>query len=278
MENSELINKYTTMVNLKTKKTTKVCKIILFTYLIVMLLFAIIFPHIPISSTYYLPFFIIGILILICLLSSYLYKSEKPYREFLLMEIINNINKTTIQSLIYSAYPKEKIKINSTGGLFTHYATEYIKSSIKTSDFIFYDIKMFTSDGKNQITQFEGMYFIIDYKCNQNFQIRSHYKPKLKGKKFKCISKDNSLKVFVEETYDILENTSFIDLVNFMQEKLNTKKIYLALQDNKLHFAFESSLKFNKPKRIDSIFIEDTQSKLNTIISIPSQITKFLSN
>lgn len=282
----EIKNEYNKLLKERRGKVSKVWTILIVIYLVIMAIILLIFPDLMNNESgrifYIIYGSIVGFVVLLGLIISLAVKSEKPFFNYVLKEIIQRINREEETYIEYISYPKKQEQVNKSGGLFTRGCYMDVKSLIKGktdagNSYSIYNTRLYSSDGKNQYQHFNGIYIAIDYSNNKLFQIRSHSKPKLKGTKFKRINEENELKIFVEDT----ETTGYIDekyirLVSNLKDKLNAKKIYLSGVNNKIHFAYENADKIKKPKVLSLEVLNDLHSEVRKEISIVNQIVEDL--
>ncbi len=130
-------------------------------------------------------------------------------------------------------------------------------------------MKLTVSNGKNQVTVFKGMYFVIDIPMEYQFQLRTHSRPKLKGYKFQRVDKDNPVKVYVlkdDDTYD--RQNPFIFMISDFKQDIVAKKLYLSAVDNQIHFAYEGTKLLQKPKSLDATAMDALVDDISLILSV----------
>ena len=180
---------------------------------------------------------------LIGFLVSMSFMSEKPFMEYLYDQVINKINMDEGLFLDYKAYDKEVEKFNKTGGLFTKYASVKVRRHIKGAteehhSFNIYDCTMTTSNGKNQQTHFDGMYFVLNKRISSTLQVRANGSPKLKGVKFKRFPEFEHMKVYKEEGHEITNlDQQFLGYAERLSQRIEYKRVYLAIVDGEIHLA-----------------------------------------
>ncbi|XMB86827.1 hypothetical protein RJG79_03265 [Mycoplasmatota bacterium WC44] len=282
----QIIKEYKKQISDRSKRASRIIKLLIVLYLVIMAVLILISPGILKGGagtvSYCIFGGIVGVVLFVGLLISIYSSSEKPFHTLVMKEMVDYINITRDSNLEYIAYPKKQHFVNKTGGLFTRGASSDVINKIigKTDDyntFSWYNMRLFTSDGKNQYTVFSGMYFVIEYSVGRVFQIRSHSKPHLKGVKFKRIDVDDPLRVFVEDG-DITSyvDDRFIKLVSDMKSRFNAKKIFLSSVDNQIHFAFENDEKLRKPKEMTKEVLTETVKKINSVVSVANDIVKVI--
>ncbi|XMB66591.1 hypothetical protein RI065_09845 [Mycoplasmatota bacterium zrk1] len=283
----EIINEYNKQIKKRTKKTSRIWGLLLLFYMIIMVMIAIVFPGTLKGGVSTFLYFIYGgvagAILLVGLLISSFVGSEKPFHNVVMKEIVDYMNKHCDTYLEYTAYPKKEDQINKRGGLFTRFASMDVKDKMvgKTNSlnkYTCYNMRLYTSDGKNQITIFSGIYFVIQYSGGRLLQIRTHSKPKLKGKKFEKLENDNPLRIYVAKDEGLNVEERFIKLVSEMKTKLRAKKIFFSTVNNEIHFAFEGKKMFRKPKNMDKNVLEETFDKINLLVATANEIVERLNN
>lgn len=282
----QIIEEYNNQIKERKLKTSRIFKILLVIYVMIMILLIFIFPGILKEGETIILYCIFGgiagVVLLVGLFISLYVSSEKPFHNFIMKEMVDYINHTNNSNLMYTSYPKKEEAVNKRGGLFTRGASMDIKNKIEGntdsySKFTWYNMRLYTTDGKNQFTLFNGMYFVLEYPVGRIFQVRTHSKPKLKGTKFNRVDEENPLRIYVvDEEISSYVDDRFLRLVADMKTKLKAKKVYLAAVNNEIHFAFEGVERFKKPKNMNKELLYETLNKINATVSIPNEIVKML--
>jgi len=219
---------------------------------------------------------IVGGPILLILLLTKIYKSEKPFYNYLLKKMVGETEEK--DSLSYEVMPKEYREVNRAGGFFVNGAVN-IRAAVKNEEerFInFINLSVIISTGKSTTVYFNGNYSIMNYDGKEIFQIRSHSVPRLKGIKFEKTETDGYT-IFWEEGSG-MPKEKYLDLVKDLRERLFADKIYLGTNGYEIHFAYESKKKLKKPKELTIEYYNETATILSNFIKSSYDIMKTINN
>jgi len=246
-EYSSINNEFMILQNKRQKKLAKIWGAILGLTITVIIALIIIFPkqfEIP-GVAWILPTYggILLVTALIGVIVSFVYLSEKPFFEYLYKEVYKKINSSEGFFFNYESYEPIKPTFNKEGGIFTKYATVKVKRHIKGDteeqhQFNIYDCTMITSNGKNNQTIFNGIYFTLNKQFGTSLQLRTNGSPKLKGVKFTRQTEFENIKVYKEQD-KLMSNVDhlLIRYFNKLKENSNYKRIYLSVINNEIHIA-----------------------------------------
>jgi len=250
-------------------KLQKVWGTLLVITILILVLFIVLFPNQFQNPTtaWILPTYggMVFLIVLIGFLVSNKFLSEKPFFDDLFPQVYNKINITEGMAFDYKAYDNEDKEFNKMGGLFTRFASVKIKRHVegKTEEqhrFNIYDCKMTTSNGKNQQTHFDGIYFILEKNVNTSLQVRTNGSPKLKGIKFDKQPEFDEIRVYkeTEQTMRSVDN-QFVRFVSDLARNPEYKRVYLSIVEGQIHLALWYK---NHPARKQKIMTVETLNNL----------------
>lgn len=267
---------YNVLLRDKAEMYSKIWFRLLVIHLNAVLLLRVFVPAVlTVYNTFVLISGIITLIIIALIIISKNYKSEKPFYDFLIRRIIDDINRE-VNELSYTPYPKNLKHINKEGGLFHSSCSSSVKGCIENvndNSKILINIMLYTSDGKTTVQHFKGNYLVAYTDTAENFQIRTNSRPILNGCKLKRIDKENEFKIYVEEENINKSYDNYVELVKEWKERLSANKIYLGFVDNQIHLAYESPDN-KKPKDITYETYTDIYNKLYRDIQLLDEIKK----
>jgi len=183
------------------------------------------------------------LVVLIGYLISLKYVSEKPFFNSLFKDVYQRIIQDYDIFVTYRSYRKDLKSLLEPGGLFTKYATTRVKRQVsgKTSQdhsFHILDATLTTSDGKNQITHFDGIYWVLKRKNQTVVQIRSTGSPKIKGVKYQKKQVKDNLKIYKLKDDGLNDmDANYLKWIEEQRKNSNVKKVYLSVIESEIHFA-----------------------------------------
>ncbi len=271
-ESNDVCKEYGILVKTRSKKTTKIWISIFLVYLGIMIILPLI-PGFFESDPGWLLYIIYGgiafVGLVIAISISIFSISDKPAFNYLYEKIYNKINQDNGEYYEYIPFEKGPFTFNKDGGLFSRHCRYVVRrhvfgTSPNSNKFDIYDVTLITGNGKNQHTWFSGIYFKAIFRSSNKFQIRSHSKPKLKDVKFNKVEDITEYRVYLEEEKSITNREyKYIEVLKRLETKLNSKKIYLSVTNDEIHFAYVPKVQIRKQYDV-------TVSKMNELY------TKFL--
>jgi|GEM_PF-4194168 len=275
---SDLIERHNEYQNKKSADVNRIFLIVLFV-LLGLTLFLLLFLLPSITPGTKIAFYIIGGILYFVLLLVYIFVSmgtnEKALFDLTLPKILSL---EFTGSFEYASYPKKQNYINQKGGLFTRFATADVrfKMSGMAGDTLFTLLRkrLFTSDGRNQYTHFDGIYIVYQYDLNKVFQVRTDGKPHLKKTKFERLD-EKDIKVYTLDNAFV--DSRYIDTAQELHREF--KKVYISSVTGEVHVALSGKKYFNRLKTLNSTnirnVIADTKELIDYSKNIISQLTSF---
>jgi len=166
------------------------------------------------------------------------FTSEKPLYTYLYPEIVADINFNESVTLSYEAYPlkKEFVKI---GGLFPAYATKLVRYRLSfetTSQFPIevYDAYLYTQSDKSTIVYLNGLYFVMDQRNSDLFQLRSSGAPHLKDFRFARLDTRGDLKEYAQDAGSVIE-AKYYQLFDQVRTDFGASQVFVGGTGTALH-------------------------------------------
>ncbi len=179
----------------------------------------------------------------------------------------------------YHAYPKAFNHVHKEGGLFNRHAFARVRYAIEgTTDdgtpFTLMNLSLIVSTGSASSEIFRGIYLTLPYDAATRFQIKTRYRPSLKGVKFEKVGESTPFKLYQDvETEDPQTslNAWLLEAKN-LHKDLKAKHSYLGFNGNALHYAFSSKavpykLTTGRPEELRKIY-----QTLSDYLALPDRI------
>ena len=263
---NDIINEFNRRVEECRSLYIRIWSAILFVVVIAFLI-----SYIFIGFNQIIAFIALGVvlLIIVAILITRGYVSEKPTYNYLIPAIISDIYNETE----YTPYPKDIKHINKEGGLFPRQCAVTSKGAIQYTDTqILLNKRIFYTDGKTTYQYLYGVYIVIESINNCLMQIRSKQKPQLKGIKFKKIDTDGDLRVYVTEDNDSDCYMKYLNLVDSLRNELNAKSVYMGVYNNQIHFAYETKDDIKKVEMLNDDSYNALKKQIANLIDIVNKI------
>lgn len=173
------------------------------------------------------------------------YVREKVSVQELFPEIVKSINLSDERNIEYQAYPKEDRKFFQEGGLFTRNAFAKVRYRMdgKTEEgipFTLMNLSLIVSTGSASHEVFRGIYIYIPKDAGGYYQIKTRYRPSIKGAKFEKIGEEGPFTIYREEE-TVLDDTLLkarLQNITSLHQQLEAKHSYFGSTNDALHFAF----------------------------------------
>lgn len=208
-----------------------------------------------------------------------LYIRERISVTSLFPEIIAQHKQFNEMTYEYIPYAKEYKNLFKESGLFTRNAFARIRYAIKgtTNDgdaFIVLNLSLIVSSGSASSEIFRGILYQITKKTETNIQIKTRYRPSLKGVKFEKIAEESPFKIYQEvgATNETLMKQYFHKIKQLHQD-LNAKHTYFSTTEEALYFAFTSPSIPYKIKTVNEAEINKILSLFKTYLELPNELT-----
>ena len=217
---------------------------------------------------------------LIGLTVNHFYVRQKISVDTLFKEISESLHDLDERKIDYQAYPKHLKKVYREGGLFTRNAFAKIRYAFigKTRDgtpFHLMNVSLIVSTGSASSEIFKGMYLIIEQENQELLQIKTRYRPSMKGIRFDRIREDEEgFKLYYESnrTVDEMALKHWHFKVSKLHKDLNAKHSYFGLSENSIHYAFSQSDIPYKLKTADEAEIRSIVEQFKTYLEIPERL------
>ena len=226
-EFNKISEEYSLRTKTRTKKSVKIWKIIMVVYIVVIAILVFIFRDILNKSPGNIFLFVYGGIgyfgILLGIIISSKYISEKPTFEYLYDEVYQKINSDEGIFLEYLPYEKKKHVFNKIGGLYIRFASVSVRRHVSG--------------------HFDGIYFIVKTNTNNYFQARTNSSPKLKGQKYTRVKEIEDFKVYTEEGKSLLNNDH--QVINYLRQikaDNNLKHVAISFVPGEIHCEIRCSI------------------------------------
>jgi len=270
---------YTKLLDSKTKKPKVVSSrlFMIFAILIILVLFSGIMKNEPWDLIVPIVGSIIFLILIIFLLISFKYTSEKPFYEYIVKKIIDKINYNLDLNIQQMEIVKTKYDFNSKGGIFTRFSSTKVRMhlqghSVHGKPFDLYETILITSDGKTQTTHLNGVYIVTP--SNENFyqQIRTNGSPHLKGNKYDLIEKTDEFRNYLDkDTKMISVNDQYVNLFKKLHQSLGYKKAYMSIVEKEVHFAIQP-VKLYEYKELSFEKINEAYDEIKNLIELVDKL------
>ncbi len=276
MDIKERVGKLKNRIEEITSKNRRLLLTIVFAILAVVILLEVIFILVDIknNSTAYLVVGFTGLTLILIPIMIILTKNSRQVKNLYIQEVIEVYNDRNDLNLEFSGTKKVSKEFNQEMGLFVKFASvqaNYLIDGSLTSDYKYQllNCQLVTSNGKSTTVHFSGLYFMFKIPTDDFFQIRSRYKPKLSGTKFKQIERYQE-KVFVPENdvRDYIED-KYLQYYRTINRSIPNKALYIASNRKEIHVAITPKEKF---KNIKDLNVETFEKYYTRYITIFNQV------
>ena len=179
----------------------------------------------------------------------------------------------------YIPYAKEYKNLFKESGLFTRNAFARVRYAIKgtTNDgdaFILLNLSLIVSSGSASTEIFRGILYQITKKNEANMQIKTRYRPTLKGVKFEKTNEEAPFKIY-QEVGNTNETNSkqYFHKIKQLHHQLNAKHTYFSTTEDAHYFAFTAPSIPYKMRTVNETEVNKVLDTFKTYLELPNELT-----